>query len=31
MQTKNEADNKNQIDLSEIVFLFWEKAAADQK
>ncbi len=30
MQTKNEADNKNQIDLNEIVFLFWEKAAADQ-
>ena len=31
MQTQNETtENKNPIDLNEIVFLFWEKAAADQ-
>ena len=31
MQTQNETtENKNPIDLNEIVFLFWEKSAADQ-
>lgn len=30
MQTQNETECKNPIDLNEIVFLFWEKAAADQ-
>lgn len=30
MQTKNDTDNKNPIDLNEIIFLIWDKAAADQ-
>lgn len=30
MQTKNETENKNPIDLNEIIFHLWDMVAADQ-
>ncbi len=30
MHTQNESDNKNPIDLNEIIFHLWDIAAADQ-
>lgn len=30
MQTKNDANNKNPIDLKEIISIIWDKAAASQ-
>lgn len=30
MQTQNESDNKNPINLNEIIFHIWDGAAADQ-